>query len=285
MMIDKIFSIINQSELSIRMTCSGIIFLTCALWEIIAPKRSLPVAKSKRWFTNLSIIISNSIIARIIMPIFPITIAIHAQKANIGLFNYFILPDLVTIISGVIILDLIIYLQHVMFHTVPILWRLHMMHHADLGIDLTTGLRFHPIEIILSLWIKIAAIYILGLSPFTVLIFEIILNGMAMFNHGNIRLPVKLDKIIRMLIVTPDMHRVHHSVTIRESNSNFGFNISLWDRLFGTYRAQPARGHHDMSIGLAQYRDQKQLSLIKTLLLPFIGNPGLYAINKWGREP
>jgi sterol desaturase/sphingolipid hydroxylase (fatty acid hydroxylase superfamily) len=195
------------------------------------------------------------------------------------------LPYWLSVGIGVLALDLIIYLQHLMFHAVPVLWRLHMMHHADLDFDVTTGLRFHPLEIIISMLIKLSAIAALGPSVLAVLVFEITLNATAMFNHSNVKIPLNVDKVLRLLVVTPDMHRVHHSVTIRETNSNFGFNFPWWDRLLGTYRPQPAAGHEGMTIGLSQFRDPKRNNLLWMLILPFIGNPGSYAINRWGREP
>jgi sterol desaturase/sphingolipid hydroxylase (fatty acid hydroxylase superfamily) len=182
------------------------------------------------------------------------------------------------------VLDLVIYLQHVMFHTVPLLWRFHMMHHADLDIDVTTGLRFHPIEMIISMGIKLSTVVLIGPPVVVVLIFEILLNGTSMFNHGNIRLPKIIDRILRVLVVTPDMHRIHHSVTIRETNSNFGFNFPWWDRLLGTYRDQPAAGHEGMTIGLSQFRDPRRLTFLWLLALPFIGKVGEYAINRRGAE-
>ncbi len=172
-----------------------------------------------------------------------------------------------------------------MFHTVPVLWRLHMMHHADLDFDVTTGLRFHPMEILLSMVIKLSAVVLIGPPGLAVLIFEILLNATSMFNHGNIRLPLSIDGKLRLFVVTPDMHRVHHSVTIRETNSNFGFNLPWWDRLLGTYRDQPTAGHTGMTIGLSQFRDGKRLTLPWMLAPPFIGKPGEYAINRRGREP
>ncbi len=218
-------------------------------------------------------------------PIIAINIAVMAQDHNWGLLNYLDLPGWLSIIVGVLLLDMIVYLQHVMFHAVPILWRLHMVHHADLDYDVTTGLRFHPIEIIISMGIKMGSVAALGVSPFIVIVFEIVLNATAMFNHGNIKLPSSIDKLLRLLVVTPDMHRVHHSVIIRETNSNFGFNFPWWDRLMGTYRAQPAAGHEGMTIGLAQFRDSKRNILHWMLALPFIGDTGSYAINRWGRDP
>jgi len=189
------------------------------------------------------------------------------------------------VIIGILFLDMVIYLQHLMFHAVPLLWRLHMVHHADLDIDVTTGLRFHPIEIFISMGIKVAAVAVIGPPVIAVLAFEVLLNGTAMFNHGNVHMPGGLDRVLRLFVVTPDMHRVHHSVTIRETNSNFGFNFPWWDRIFGTYRAQPVAGHKGMTIGLAQFRDPKRLTLLHLLVLPFTGYPGSYAINKSGMEP
>ncbi len=206
--------------------------------------------------------------------------AIKAQEHGWGLLNNVDLPNWVELTAGIIILDLAIYLQHVMFHAVPILWRLHMMHHADLDYDLTTGLRFHPVEIVLSMILKMTIIVALGPPMVSVLAFEIILNGMALFNHGNIKLPLSADHFLRLFVVTPDMHRVHHSVIIHETNSNYGFNLSIWDRLFGTYLAQPSKGHEDMIIGLSQFRDHRRLTLPWLLILPIIGELGKQPINR-----
>ncbi len=256
-----------------------------AIWEVLAPRRKLTMPKGERWFNNLGIIFLDTLMVRLLMPAAAIKTAMAAQESGWGLLNQFDIPYGISIIAGVLALDLVIYLQHLMFHAVPLSWRLHMVHHADLDIDTTTGLRFHPIEILISLGIKMGAVAVIGPPVTAVLIFEIILNGTAMFNHGNVRIPGKIDKILRLLVVTPDMHRVHHSVTIRETNSNFGFNFPWWDRIFGTYRAQPAAGHHGMTIGLSQFRDRKALTLTRLLILPFTGYPGSYAINKSGMEP
>jgi sterol desaturase/sphingolipid hydroxylase (fatty acid hydroxylase superfamily) len=181
----------------------------------------------------------------------------------------------------VIALDLAIYLQHVMFHAVPILWRLHMVHHADLDFDISTGLRFHTIEILLSMVIKLAAIIILGAPALAVVAFEVLLNATSMFNHANARLPRWLDRVLRLLVVTPEMHRVHHSVIAQETNSNFGFNLPWWDFLFGTYRDQPAAGHEGMTIGLVQFTDERQVDRLPGMLaLPFVGDPGNYPVNR-----
>jgi sterol desaturase/sphingolipid hydroxylase (fatty acid hydroxylase superfamily) len=233
----------------------------------------------------MGVVFINTISLRLILPVLAIDIAITAQQNGWGLLNNYHLPYWLSVVIGVLILDLIIYLQHVMFHTVPMLWGFHMMHHADLDFDVTTGLRFHPVEIWMSMGIKIAAVAVFGTSALSVLIFEIILNATAMFNHGNVWLPLNIDRILRLFVITPDMHRVHHSVTIRETNSNFGFNFPWWDRLMGTYRAQPAAGHEGMTIGLSQFRDEKRLTLQWMLAMPFVGDPGHYAINVRGRSP
>ena len=272
-------------EVAIRLGFFFGVFALIAIWEVLAPRRSLTTSKTVRWLSNLGITFLNPVVVRLVSPIMRVTMALLAQKSGWGLLNNFALPYWLPVVIGVAVLDLVIYLQHVMFHTVPVLWRLHMMHHADLDFDMTTGLRFHPIEMILSMGIKLSVVVVIGPPALAVLIFEILLNTTSMFNHGNIRLPSTIDRKLRLLVVTPDMHRVHHSVTIRETNSNFGFNLPWWDRLLGTYRDQPAAGHEGMTIGLAQFRDPKRLTFLWMLALPFIGKPGEYAINRRGKEP
>jgi sterol desaturase/sphingolipid hydroxylase (fatty acid hydroxylase superfamily) len=274
-----------HGEVVIRLGFFFGILLVMALWELAFPKRSLTVSKTGRWVNNLGIIVIDNVMIRLLTPAAALGMAVAAQRNGWGLLNQFQVPAVPAIIIGVLFLDMVIYLQHLMFHSVPLLWRLHMMHHADLDIDLTTGLRFHPIEILISMGIKVAAVSVIGPPIVAVLAFEVILNGTAMFNHGNVHMPRALDRVLRLLVVTPDMHRVHHSVTIRETNSNFGFNFPWWDRIFGTYRAQPVAGHQDMTIGLAQFRNPKKLTLLHLLVLPFTGYPGSYAINKSGMEP
>jgi len=269
----------------IRVTFFFGIFALVATWEWSAARRRLTTSKRSRWIANLFITFLNPASVRFLSPLLPIGMAVLAIERGWGLMNNVTMPFWTEVLIAVIILDLIIYLQHVLFHTLPVLWRLHMMHHADLDIDVTTGLRFHPLEITISLGIKLAAVALLGPPVMAVLVFEILLNGTSMFNHGNIYVPVRIDKFLRLLVVTPDMHRVHHSVTIRETNSNFGFNLPWWDRLFGTYRAQPIAGHEKMTIGLSQFRDASRLTLWWLLALPFIGDPGNYAINRRGKEP
>ncbi len=217
---------------------------------------------------------------RLLLPATAVSMAMIAQKNGWGLLNNVVLPSSLAVATGVILLDLTIYLQHVVFHALPTLWRMHMMHHSDLDFDVTTGVRFHPLEIMISMGIKMAMVILLGASALAVILFEVLLNGTSMFNHGNVRLPGGLDRVLRLFLVTPEMHRVHHSVVIRETNSNFGFNLPWWDRLLGTYRSQPAEGHEGMVIGLSHFRDSDNLSLTRLLALPFIGQPGKYPMSR-----
>ncbi|MEN8134844.1 MAG: sterol desaturase family protein [Thermodesulfobacteriota bacterium] len=271
------------NEASIRLTAFIGIFVAIAIWEFATPCRPLTTSKSVRWLSNISITLLGTAIVRGIFPVLAVNFAVN--ETTLGILNQTSLPYVLKVVVGVLAFDLIIYFQHVMFHSVPIFWRLHMMHHTDLDVDVTTGLRFHPFEVILSMGIKIAAVVIIGPPVLAVILFEVLLNGTSMFNHGNIRMHPGFDKLLRLIVVTPDMHRVHHSVIIRETNSNFGFNFPWWDRLFGTYRPQPAAGHKDMTIGLSQFRDPKRLTLHWLLALPFIGKIGEYSINRSGRGP
>jgi len=273
--------LVMDHEISIRLGFFFGTFILIALWEIVAPKRALTVSKAVRWLNNLGIVVLNTIILRLLFPAAAVGVAAFAASQGWGLLNYYELPFIVSIVLSVIAMDLIIYLQHVLVHAVPSLWRLHRVHHADLDYDVTTGARFHPIEIILSMLIKFATIVVLGPPVVAVVIFEVILNAMAMFNHGNINLPKGLDRVLRWLLVTPDMHRVHHSVEDNEANSNYGFNLSIWDRLFGTYIDQPRAGHQGMTIGIHKYRDPKQVDQLPgMLMLPFKGEVTGYAINR-----
>ncbi len=271
-----------ENEFIVRLIFFVGVFSVVAVGELILPRRALITSKASRWITNIAITIINSALLRLIFGAAAILIAVHASQNGWGLFNNIHLPYWLTVAVSVIALDFVIYLQHVIFHAVPAFWRLHMMHHADLDFDVTTGSRFHPIEILLSMLIKIAAVVVLGAPALAVLIFEILLNATSMFNHGNIRLPLQLDRLLRLFVVTPDMHRVHHSVFPAETNSNFGFNMPWWDRLMGTYRAQPSLGHEGMTIGLNQFRDPSVLTLPRLLILPFIGALGNYPINRRG---
>lgn len=255
------------------------IFAFMSGWELLAPRRVLTTSKGIRWFSNLSIVFLNSVSLRLVFPLLAMDVAFLAGERGWGMLNRLDLPYWLAVTIGVVALDFVIYLQHVTFHAVPTLWRLHMMHHADLDFDVTTGLRFHPIEIFLSMVIKIATVAVLGPPAVAVLFFEVLLNGTSMFNHGNVQLPLRVDRILRLFVVTPEMHRVHHSVIIRETNSNFGFNLPWWDRLFGTYKDQPAAGHVKMTIGLSHFRDPKGLTLHRLIVLPFIGRTGKYPMG------
>jgi sterol desaturase/sphingolipid hydroxylase (fatty acid hydroxylase superfamily) len=260
-----------QNEAIIRLFFFSGIFILMAIYEYLAPKRQLTVPKSKRWVNNLAIVLIDTVIIRVIFPMAAVGIAFYAQTHRIGLFNTLDLNFYFVVVLSVVILDLAIYLQHVMFHYVPIFWRIHRMHHIDLDIDVTTGIRFHPFEILLSLLIKFGVILVIGAPGIAVLIFEILLNATSMFNHGNVRIPFKLDQLIRKIIVTPDMHRVHHSDIPTETNSNFGFNFSCWDKIFKTYTAQPKLGHEKMVIGLKWMRDFKYcINLLGMLWVPFL---------------
>ena len=268
-------------EKEIRMSFFFGMLIIMAIWEVLAPRRALTVSKAVRWVNNLGLVFFNSFLIRVLFPAAAVGVAAFASENGWGIFNYYQVPFWLAVVISVIIMDFIIYLQHVMVHAVPALWRLHRIHHADLDFDVTTGARFHPIEIILSMLIKFATIIVLGPPIIAVVIFEVLLNAMAMFNHANVRLPLGLDKVLRWFVVTPDMHRVHHSVEDDEANSNFGFNLPWWDRLFGTYRDQPRNGHNGMTIGIRKYREPKQVSWLPgMLLLPFKGKISGYAINR-----
>ncbi|MFQ5993926.1 MAG: sterol desaturase family protein [Acidiferrobacterales bacterium] len=256
------------------------ILVVMATWEMLAPRRKLTVPKASRWLSNLALVGLNTVVLRAIAPLAAVGMALLSVERGWGILNNISIPYVLAVILAVVVLDLAIYLQHVMFHAVPIFWRLHMVHHADLDFDVTTGARFHTIEIILSMGIKMMVVAIIGAPAVGVIIFEILLSATSLFNHGNVRLPAALDRVLRLFVVTPEMHRVHHSVVPRETNSNFGFNLPWWDRLFGTYRDQPAAGHVEMTIGLTQYRDTKVTRLHWMLVLPFIGQVGNYPINR-----
>lgn len=272
---------IMQNEPAIRLGFFLGIFAVMAIWELLAPRRALTVSKVIRWSNNIGLVFLNSFIVRLLFPAAAVGVAAFAAENGWGLLNYYSLPFALSVVLSVIAMDFIIYLQHVLVHAVPALWRLHRVHHADLDYDLTTGARFHTIEIILSMLIKFATIIVLGPPIVAVVIFEVVLNGMAMFNHANVRLPLGLDRLLRLIFVTPDMHRVHHSTEDNEANSNYGFNLSIWDRIFGTYIDQPRESHEKMEIGIHYYRDPKQVSWLPgMLMLPFIGKITGYAINR-----
>ncbi|MCB1435860.1 MAG: sterol desaturase family protein [Rhodobiaceae bacterium] len=269
-------------EAAVRLGAFCLVLAVMALWEALAARRPQAISRRARWPGNLGIVAIDTLALRLVFPLAAAGAALAAEQGGWGLFNAIAMPRWMAFAASVALLDLTIYLQHVLFHAVPALWRLHRMHHADLEFDVTTGLRFHPVEILLSMVIKLAVVTALGAPAVAVLVFEVLLNATAMFNHGNVRLPVRLDGWLRLLVVTPDMHRVHHSALVRETNSNFGFNLPWWDRLFGTYRAQPLAGHAGMTIGLEQFRDARELRLDRMLLQPLRGEAGGAPINERG---
>jgi sterol desaturase/sphingolipid hydroxylase (fatty acid hydroxylase superfamily) len=256
-------------------------FVFVGLWELFAPQRVLSVSKAMRWANNLGLTALNTLILRLVYPTAAVGVAAFAATNGWGVLNHFHVPAWMAVPVAVVALDFMIWLQHVMFHAVPVLWRLHRVHHADVDYDLTTGSRFHPIEMVLSMSIKMAAISVLGPPVVAVVIFEVLLSAGALFNHGNIRLPARLDKFLRCFIVTPDMHRVHHSVEDDETNSNFGFNLSVWDRLMGTYREQARAGQLGMTIGIRHHTAPAQVQhMLGMLTMPFKGEVEDYAINR-----
>jgi sterol desaturase/sphingolipid hydroxylase (fatty acid hydroxylase superfamily) len=267
-------------EIPIRLAAFAGVFVLMAAWELLAPRRQQAAERLLRWPSNLGIVLLDTVLVRVLVPTTGVGIALLAEARGWGLFHAFAVPAWLAVIVCVVALDLAIYLQHVLFHAVPALWRLHRMHHADLAFDVTTGVRFHPIEILLSMLIKLAVVAALGTPALAVLAFEVLLNATSMFNHGNVRVPERLDRILRWIVVTPDMHRVHHSVEVPETNSNFGFNLPWWDRMFGTYRAQPMAGHDAMTIGIEQFRDRRELRLDRMLLQPFREGVGPYPIGR-----
>ena len=272
---------LQAHDIAIRVAFFLGIFVLVALWELLAPCRRLTVPRGLRWANNLGLVVMNALLLRLLFPAAAIGVAAFANGHGWGLLQHFEVPFWLAVPVAVVVMDLVIWLQHVMVHAVPVLWRLHRVHHADLDYDLTTGARFHPVEIILSMLIKFATILLLGPPVLAVFLFEVILNGMAMFNHGNLRLPAALDRWLRWLVVTPDMHRVHHSVEDDEANSNFGFNLSCWDRLFGTYRDQPRKGQQGMTIGIRGHRDPREVNRLPGMLaLPFRRGVNGYAINR-----
>ncbi|BCS87423.1 sterol desaturase family protein [Pseudodesulfovibrio sediminis] len=259
-----------HSEATIRLGSFALMLVVMGVTETVWPRRQLTTSKPRRWVSNLSISILSTIIARLALPLVPTGFALYCTQHGYGLFNLSSIPPVVAIITSVIFLDMVIYWQHVIFHRIPLLWRVHRMHHIDLDIDASTGIRFHPIEICLSLCLKLGTIFILGPPMLAVLIFEVLLNGCALFNHANVRIPITIDAAMRLLMVTPDMHRVHHSTDMREANMNFGFNFPWWDRIFGTYKAQPDKGHNGMTIGLNIFRTPRYGSILNLLRIPFL---------------
>ena len=258
------------------------VFTLVAAAEALAPRRHLAHSRRLRWTNNLGLVTLDTVLVRLALPVAATTLAIEATGQGWGLLNWIDLPAWIELPVAVVALDLAIYVQHVTFHAMPLLWRLHRVHHADLEFDLTTGVRFHPLEILLSAVIKLAMVAVLGPHPLAVVLFEILLNATSTFNHANLRIPEAVERYLRWLVVTPDMHRVHHSAVPSETNSNFGFNLPWWDRLFGTYREKPAAGHEAMTLGIECFRTERDLWLDRMLLQPFRDEDGRYPAD--GRE-
>lgn len=278
--------IANLSEASIRFIAFAAIFGSMSLFELLAPRLERDemrgAMKSKRWFTNLSMVILSSVALRVVFPAAAVGTAMWAEANNYGLFRQMAFDPVIAGILSFAILDFAVWFEHVVSHKIPILWRIHRMHHSDTGFDVTTALRFHPLEIVLSMVWKASIVVALGVPVLAVLLFEIVLNGTAMFNHSNARLPLGFDRLLRSVIVTPDMHRVHHSSIPEETDTNYGFNFSFWDRMFGTYLPQPRLGHKDMEIGLTNWRGKETASLGWTLMLPFRPGtrPGIFRFKR-----
>lgn len=265
--------ILLANEPVLRISVFALVLAVMVGWELMAARRPQRIRRLARWPGNLGIVVVDTLAVRLVFPVAAVGVAMVVSDKGWGLLNILELPDWLAVVLAVLVLDLAIYFQHRLFHAVPWLWRLHRMHHADLEFDATTGLRFHPLEILLSMAIKMSIVLVLGAPAAAVIIFEILLNATSLFNHGNVRLPRKVDQWLRLLLVTPDMHRVHHSVIPRETNSNFGFSVPWWDRLFGTYRAQPEKGHQGMTIGIEVFRSERDLRLDRMLIQPFLPLP------------
>ena len=259
-----------MNEPVIRLAAFAGVLLVLIGWELVSPRRARPVTRRARWPGNLAVVGLNTVLARLLLPLGAAGAALWAEEAGVGLFNVVPAPAWAAFGFSILLLDLAIYGQHVAFHRVPALWRLHRVHHADLDVDATTGVRFHPGEIVLSMVIKAVLVVAMGAPALAVIVFEVVLNATSMFNHANVAIPVGLDRALRTVLVTPDMHRIHHSVRPEETDSNFGFNVPWWDRLFRTYRAEPKDGQLGMTLGLSQFRDPGLLRLDRMLLMPLM---------------
>ncbi|WP_447968024.1 sterol desaturase family protein [Nitrospira sp. M1] len=268
-----------NTDLLIRISAFLGILILMGCWESLAPRRQTPSQKSTRWVINLGISGINVLVLRMLFMSGGIGTAIFAETTGWGFFNLVMWPEWVESLIALIMLDLVVYGQHVLFHTIPFLWSFHKVHHSDTALDVTTGVRFHPGEMGISMLIKMGTIIVIGVSPGVVLIFEVLLNATAMFNHSNIRIPLSMDQWLRWLVVTPDMHRIHHSVLAEETNRNYGFNLSCWDRAFRTYQRNPSLGHEYMPLGLEQFRNPTQLTVLRLLALPFIKEPEHKPLN------
>lgn len=263
-MIDAVFA----HEPTIRLGAFAGVLVVLAGWEMFAPRRVQTTSRGRRWPSNLGIVALDTLLVRIAFPAAAVGMAVVAEREGWGLLNAVGWPGWAEVLVAILALDFVIWAQHILFHHVPWLWQLHRVHHADVELDVTTGLRFHPAEILLSMAIKLGAVAMLGAPAVAVLAFEVLLNATTMFNHANIRMPDGVDRVLRRVLVTPDMHRIHHSAAMAETNSNYGFSLPIWDRMFGTYRAEPADGQLGLTIGLAEFRAPRELRLDRMLLQP-----------------
>ena len=263
--------VLLRHEIALRLTIFLGMLTAMALWELASPQRRQDIPRLLRWGNNLAMVVVDTVAVRLVFPLAAVGIAAWAETAGWGLFALTGGPEWLRVVAAMLVLDLAIYGQHVMFHAVPWLWRLHRMHHSDPACDASTGLRFHPVEIVLSMAIKIAVIVAIGAPPLAVLLFEVILNGASIFNHANIRLPARVDRVLRWVVVTPDMHRIHHSERKEETNSNYGFSVPWWDRLLGTYRAAPKDGQLGMILGIGRFGTVRDQWLDRLLWQPLRG--------------
>lgn len=257
-----------ENEASLRLAVFFGLLIGMAFWEVAAPRRPATLGRKGRWPANLGIAILDSVVVRILLPGGAVAFAAAYASSGYGLLPMLGLPDWLAFVAAVAALDLAIYFQHRLFHAVPVLWRLHRMHHSDVDLDVTSGARFHPVEILLSIAIKLGVIAVLGAPAAAVLAFEVVLNACSMFNHANVAMPAPLERALRLLLVTPDLHRIHHSRDRSETDSNFGFSVPWWDRLFGTYRAEPAQGQLGMTIGLDVFNTAQDQKLAALLVQP-----------------
>ncbi len=260
---------LESSETLIRLGIFIAVFVLLVSVETLFPRRPRHISRARRWPANVAISLLNQAFIRLVLPASAIGLAVTTEDNGWGLLGQVALPSWVEVLAAILILDLVIYLQHRAFHAVPVLWRFHLMHHADVEFDVTTGIRFHPVSVLVSMVIKLLAVLVVGAAPVAVLAFEVLLNATSLFNHSNLKIPASVDRVLRWFVVTPDMHRVHHSSDPAETNRNFGFNFPWWDRLFRSYRAQPTLGHAEMEIGLNQFREARELRLDRMLLQPF----------------
>ena len=267
-------SLIADSEATLRLVAFFSVLIVLICLEMFYPRRQLQLPRAQRWFSNIGISVLNTLFVKLVFPVAGIGAAILAQQKQWGLLNHLEISHWVGVVLFLLVFDLTIYFQHRLFHTVPLLWRLHRMHHTDVDYDVTTGNRFHPVSILLSSMIKFMLVILMGAAPIAVLIAEVLLNATAMFNHSNLKIPLRLDRILRLFVVTPDMHRIHHSVDESEHSHNFGFNFPWWDRLFGTYQAEPGLGHESMEIGIRGFRNLRSANLLWLLMQP-LTKPGV----------